>query len=80
MAVGPDSLQMLKCSAPSPREPGEGKESKAHVYTCRNTYVHTTQAVTCTQVLTPPASARWFFCLLWLYWCSRSSISTQLGE
>lgn len=80
MAMGPDSLQMLKFSTPSPREPGEGKESKAHVYTCTNTHVHTTRAVTCTQVLTPPASARWFVCLLWLDLGSRSSTSTQLGD
>lgn len=41
LATGPDSLQMLKFSAPSPRGPGEGEESQAHVHTCRNTHVHT---------------------------------------
>lgn len=41
MAMGPDSLQMLKFSAPSPRGPSETEESNAHVHTCRNTHGHT---------------------------------------
>lgn len=41
MARGPNSLQMLKSSAPSLRGPGETEASNAHVHTCRHTHVHT---------------------------------------
>lgn len=47
--------------------------AKTHMYT------YNSQAVTCTQVHTPPTSEAWFSCLLRLGLGSRSSISAQLG-
>lgn len=70
MAVGPDSLQMLKSSAPSPRGPGETEESNAHVHTCRHTYVHTQfTGGRVPQVHTSPASASfgWIWVLVVLF-------------
>lgn len=65
MAMGPNSLQMLKFSAPIPRGPSEGKESKAYVGTCENTYVDT-QPTGCH--IHPLTSVPGFFCLFWLDW------------